>query len=464
MSRRDTSDGADLTPARIVSELDRHVVGQASAKRAVAVAIRNRWRRLQLEPELRREVQPRNILLIGSTGVGKTEIARRIADLVGAPFSKVEATKYTEVGYVGRDVESIVRDLLDMAIAMTRRTAEARVASRARERAEGRVLDALVTAWKPGDHDLDPFGEPAAGGAPTMRDLSAVRVRLRERLRSGSLDDRRVEIDVREAKGQPLANIFGDPSLAQQGLDFGKLLERMQPPTTKRRSMTVREAIDALAGEEAEGLVDAEAITADAIRLVEESGIVFLDEIDKVAGREGTTGADVSREGVQRDLLPLVEGTTVSTKHGPVRTDHILFIAAGAFHVAKPSDLLPELQGRFPIRVRLDDLTEADFVRILEEPEGALTRQLVALLGTEGVKLSFTSDGIREIARVAVKANAAQENIGARRLATVIERVVEDLAFDAPTRRGEKVAVDAAYVRERVGPLLEDEDLGAYVL
>ena len=415
---------------------------------------------------LRREVQPRNILLIGSTGVGKTEIARRIADLVGAPFTKVEATKYTEVGYVGRDVESIVRDLLDTALAMVRDAARRRVETKAREQAEARVLDALVAAWRPGDAELDPFGAPtpAPGAAPSMQDLGAVRVRLRERLRSGALDRRTVELDVREAKGQPLADLFGEAGLTQPGLDLGKLMERLQPPTTRRRRLTVREAIEALAAEEAEGLVDAQDVTAEAIRLVEDGGIVFLDEIDKVAARPGASGADVSREGVQRDLLPLIEGTTVSTRHGPVRTDHILFIAAGAFHLSKPSDLLPELQGRLPIRVRLDDLSEADFVRILEEPEGALTRQVSALLGTEGVTLGFTPDGVREIARLAVRANAAQENIGARRLATVIERVVEDLSFEAPSRRGETVAIDATWVRDRVAGLLEDEDLSAYVL
>ena len=459
---------AQLTPSRIVEELDKHVVGQADAKRAVSIAIRNRWRRMQLRGDMREEVLPKNILLIGSTGVGKTELARRIATLIGAPFTKVEATKYTEVGYVGRDVESIIRDLLESAMGIVRSRAKADVATKARERAEARVLDALVDAWTPGDPELDPFGASkdapiGDGSAPPVHDMSAVRVRLRERLRSGALDGRDVEIDAQDASGQPLGNIFGDQSFAQTGIDLSKMLERMNPTRTRRRTLPVKEAVELLAAEEAEGLVDAEDVTEQAIRLVEDAGIVFLDEIDKVAG-SARQGPDISREGVQRDLLPLIEGTTVSTRHGPVKTDHILFIAAGAFHVSKPADLLPELQGRLPIRVRLDDLTEADFVRILTEPQGALTKQQSALMETEGVDLRFAAEGIEEVARVAAHANRTHENIGARRLMTVMERVIEEISFEAPACRGARIVVDQAYVRARVGDLVEDDDLGRYVL
>ena len=453
-----------LTPAAIVDALDRYVVGQKDAKRAVAVAIRNRWRRMQLSEDMRQEVLPKNILLIGSTGVGKTEIARRIATLIGAPFTKIEATKYTEVGYVGRDVESIVRDLVESAITLVGRRERDKVAAKARERAESRVLDALVSEWTPGDPDLDPFGtKPAEDTPPTMHDMSAARVRMRERLRSGALNDREIDVNVRDGS-QSLGNIFGNQSFAQTGMDLSKMMERLNPSRTKSRKLTVKDAMETLAAEEAEGLVDDDVIAEEAIALVENSGIVFLDELDKVAGREGGRGPDVSREGVQRDLLPLIEGTTVSTRHGPVKTDHILFIAAGAFHVSKPSDLLPELQGRIPIRVRLDDLTEADFVRILSEPKNALTKQSVALLSTEGVKLRFKDDAITEMARVAATANAMHENIGARRLGTVMERVLEDVSFEAPNMRGQKIDVDGAYVRERVQDLIEDQDLGRFVL
>ena len=459
-----SSSGDSLTPAAIVEALDRYVVGQKDAKRAVAVAIRNRWRRMQLPEDMRQEVQPKNILLIGSTGVGKTEIARRIATLIGAPFTKIEATKYTEVGYVGRDVDSIVRDLVESAITLVGRGEREKVATKARDRAESRVLDVLAADFTPGDPDLDPFGVPPADGAPvTIPDRTAARVKLRERLRSGALDDREIDVDVRDGS-QTIGNIFGDQSFAQTGMDLSKMMERLNPQRTKTRKLTVKDAIETLAAEEAEGLVDDDVIAEDAIRLVENSGIVFLDELDKVAGRTGGSGPDVSREGVQRDLLPLIEGTTVSTRHGPVKTDHILFIAAGAFHVSKPSDLLPELQGRIPIRVRLDDLTEADFVRILSEPKNALTKQSVALLSTEGIKLRFTDDAVAEIARIAALANAMHENIGARRLGTVMERVLEDVSFDAPNLRGKKIDVDGAYVRERVQDLIEDQDLGRFVL
>ncbi|MHC5012666.1 MAG: ATP-dependent protease ATPase subunit HslU, partial [Planctomycetota bacterium] len=420
----------ELTPARIVEALDRHVVGQRKAKRAVAVAIRNRWRRLQLGEELREEVTPKNILLIGPTGVGKTEIARRISGLIGAPFSKVEASKFTEVGYVGRDVESIVRDLVEGALAMMRERSRLGVEGKARAQAEERVLDALVREVRPGDPDLDPFHEAEGTlASPTLETMEAMRVKLRERLRAGALGDREVDVQTRDAVGTPLADIFGSSSFAQTGIDLQGMMERLRPPQMRTRRMKVDEALAVLTAEEAEGLVDQENVTAEAIRLVENSGIVFLDELDKVAGPATKgSGPDVSREGVQRDLLPLVEGATVATRHGMVKTDHILFIAAGAFHISKPSDLLPELQGRFPIRVRMDALTEADFIRILLEPRGALTKQYIALLATEGVGLSFTDDGVNEVARVAAEANTQHENIGARRLGTVLERVLEEVS------------------------------------
>ena len=458
----------ELTPTRIVLELDRYVVGQASAKRAVAVAIRNRWRRLRLGPELREEVTPKNILLIGPTGVGKTEIARRIAGLIRAPFVKVEATKYTEVGYVGRDVESIVRDLVDASLALVRAESRTGVEAKAREAAEERVLDALLPGSRPGDPVLDPFGfgKGAPTPSPSAGDATATRVKLRERLRAGALSDREIEIQV--AEPHALGSIFGGgggmPG-GPPGFDMEGLLEKLGPARRRTRRVRVPEALELLTVEEADKLVDKESATAEAIRRVEQSGIVFLDEIDKVAGRRGAAGGpDISREGVQRDLLPLVEGTTVSTRHGVVRTEHILFIAAGAFHVTKPSDLMPELQGRFPIRVQLEALTEADFVRILEEPRNALVKQVAALLSTEGVTITFTPDGVREIARVAAQANASHENIGARRLGTIMERVLEEISFDAPSRAGDTVVIDARFVRGRVDAILANEDLSRYVL
>ncbi len=458
-------ESADLTPARIVTELDRYVVGQGAAKRAVAVAIRNRWRRLRLGPDLREEVTPKNIVLIGPTGVGKTEIARRLAGLIRAPFLKVEATKYTEVGYVGRDVESIVRDLVEVSLGIVRGESRAGVEGKAREAAEERVLDALLPGSRPDDPAIDPFGfgHTAGAGTPAPADAGATRARLRERLRAGAFADREIEVQVDERPA--MLPGLGPSSFEQTGIDLQGLFEKMSPGRRRTRKAKVPEALEILTAQEADKLVDKENLASEAIRRVEQSGIVFLDEIDKIAGRRGAgVGPDVSREGVQRDLLPLVEGSTVATRHGMVRTEHVLFIAAGAFHVSKPSDLLPELQGRFPIRVQLDPLTEADFVRILEEPKNALTKQYEALLATEGVALRFTPDGVREVARVAASANAAHENIGARRLGTVLERVLEEVSFDAPNMSGTSVSVDAAFVKRRVAGILEDQDLAKYVL
>jgi len=456
----------DLTPKRIVEALDSHVVGQAKAKRAVAIAIRNRWRRLQLGEEMREEVMPRNILLIGPTGVGKTEIARRISTMLGAPFSKVEASKYTEVGYVGRDVESIVRDLVESAIGMVRERSRKAVQHKARARAEERVLDGLMSSYRPGDPSTDSLGFDRVDTTGTsVQSMESVRIKMRERLRAGALNDRDVEIQIQDSPGTPLADIFGSSSFAQTGIDLQGMMDRIHPPKRTTRTLKVPDALQTLTTEEAEGLVDQENVAEEAIHLVENSGIVFLDEIDKVAMPGGGGGGpDVSREGVQRDLLPLVEGTTVATRHGMVKTDHILFLAAGAFHVSKPSDLLPELQGRFPIRVRMDILTEADFVRILKEPKGALTKQYVALMAAEGVELVFTEDGIQEVARVSAVANSQHENIGARRLSTVIEKVLEEVSFEGPKLKGKTIVIDEAFVRERVADLLEDRDLGRYVL
>jgi ATP-dependent HslUV protease ATP-binding subunit HslU len=432
----------DLTPREIVSELDRFIVGQDAAKRAVAVALRSRWRRRQLDPQMREEVYPKNILMIGPTGVGKTEVSRRLAKLARAPFLKVEATKFTEVGYVGRDVEGIVRDLVDAAVGQTRARMREEVRARARTAAEERVITALA-------------GEGAREGT---------REAFRRKLKAGELDQTEIELEVPDTSNPLPFEIPGQPPGMPNLQDlFGKAFKR-----TTRKRMTVADSYDVLLDEEADKLLDDEAVTREALRSVQEDGIVFLDEIDKVAARsdgQGRGGADVSREGVQRDLLPLIEGTTVSTKHGPVKTDHILFIASGAFHVAKPSDLLPELQGRLPIRVELQALTEADFVRILTETENALTRQYAALMATEGVRVAFSEDGIAAIARIAAEVNRSVENIGARRLHTVMERVFEELSFMAPDMGGDAgVTVDRAFVEGRVGDLLAKGDLGRYML
>jgi len=430
----------DLTPREIVSELDRFIIGQAAAKKAVAVAMRNRWRRQRLDPAIRDEVYPKNILMIGPTGVGKTEISRRLAKLARAPFLKIEATKFTEVGYVGRDVDSIIRDLMDAAIAMVRDQMREDVKARAQAMAEERVLDAIA-------------GTDARAGT---RDL------FRGKLRRGELDDTVIEIEVAEPMpGMPMLEL---PGMGAQGMNLGEILGKAFGGRTSRKRMTVAESHDLLIGQEADKLLDDEAVKAAALEAVEQNGIVFLDEIDKVCARAETRGADVSREGVQRDLLPLIEGTTVSTKHGPVKTDHILFIASGAFHVAKPSDLLPELQGRLPIRVELRPLTEGDFVRILTETDNALTRQYTALLATEEVTVDFSEDGIAALARIAAEVNRSVENIGARRLYTVMERVFEELSFAAPDRAGQAVTVDAAFVEAQIGDLSRSADLSRYVL
>ncbi|MCG5234727.1 ATP-dependent protease ATPase subunit HslU [Xanthobacter oligotrophicus] len=434
---------SDFSPREIVSELDRHIVGQANAKRAVAIALRNRWRRQQLDDKLREEVLPKNILMIGPTGVGKTEISRRLARLAGAPFLKVEATKFTEVGYVGRDVEQIVRDLVEVGIGLVREARRKDVQAKAHLAAENRVLDALV----------------GATASPATRDA------FRKRLRAGELDDKEVEIEIQAGgQGMPMFEIPGMPGSQMGAVNLGDMLGKAFGGRSKPRRVNVKEAHPLLLAEEADKLIDQDAIVQDAIHQVENNGIVFLDEIDKIAGREGRSGADVSREGVQRDLLPLIEGTTVSTKHGPVKTDHILFIASGAFHVSKPSDLLPELQGRLPIRVELEALTRADFVRILTETEASLVKQSVALMGTEGVTLTVTADAVEAIADAAVEVNSNVENIGARRLQTVIERVLDDLSFSAPDRSGETVVVDAEYVRSRVADLARNADLSRFIL
>ena len=433
----------DLTPREIVSELDRFIIGQKDAKRAVAVALRSRWRRKQVPDDLRDEVYPKNILMIGPTGVGKTEISRRLAKLAKAPFIKVEATKFTEVGYVGRDVEQIIRDLVDSAIAMTRANMREEVRANAIQAAEDRVLDAIA--------------------GPDARD--ATRDMFRKKLRSGELDDTVIELDISDTSNpMSMFDIPGQPGSQMGMMNLGDIFGKAMGGRKTRRKMTVAESHDILVGEEADKLLDDETVTRAALEAVQENGIVFLDEIDKVCARADARGADVSREGVQRDLLPLIEGTTVSTKHGPINTDHILFIASGAFHVAKPSDLLPELQGRLPIRVELQPLTEDDFVRILTETDNALTRQYIALMQTEGVAVSFTTDGIAEIAKIAAEVNRSIENIGARRLYTVIERVFEELSFVAPDRSGDSIEINADFVKTHLGDLATSADLSRYVL
>jgi ATP-dependent HslUV protease ATP-binding subunit HslU len=444
-----------LTPRQIVAELDKYIIGQQDAKRAVAIALRNRWRRQRLPAGLRDEVAPKNIIMIGPTGVGKTEIARRLARLAEAPFIKVEASKYTEVGYVGRDVESMIRDLAELAVNMVRGEKTRRVEERARELAEERLLDLLLPSSRPGA-----FGQPVA---PEVGSAHETREKLRQRLREGALDDRTVEIEVAN-RGLPMVEIFGGQGMEEMQENLKEMLGNLLPQRTKRRKVKVQEARRILTQEEADKLVDREEVTSEAISRVENSGIVFLDEVDKIAGRERTHGPDVSREGVQRDLLPIVEGSTVSTKYGLVRTDHILFIAAGAFHASKPSDLIPELQGRFPLRVELRSLTREDFVRILTEPENALTKQYTALLATEEVDLAFTPDAVEEIAAIATAVNQATENIGARRLYTIMERLLDEISFEAPHMAGVKVEINAEQVRKKLATIVKDQDLSRYIL
>jgi len=435
----------ELTPREIVRELDKYVIGQADAKRAVAIALRNRIRRQKLEPEMADEVMPKNILMIGPTGVGKTELARRLAKLANSPFLKVEASKFTEVGYVGRDVESMIRDLVEISIDMVREERLAEVEDRAERNAEERLLDLLMPT-----------------PAEESESVERTREKLRERLRAGKLDDRMVELDVRE-RG-PSFEVSTATGIEEMDINLKDMLPGLFAGRTRKRKMRVSEAIDYLVQEEEQKLVDMDQVTRTAIERVERSGIIFLDEIDKIAGREGGHGPDVSREGVQRDILPIVEGTTVNTRYGFVRTDHILFIAAGAFHVSKPSDLIPELQGRFPIRVELKSLTEADFIRILKEPKNALIKQYQALLDTEGIKLTFTEDAIEELAAFAARVNESTENIGARRLHTILEKLLEIVSFEGPDLKKKNVKVDVAYVRKQLADIVKDQDLSRYIL
>lgn len=449
-----------LTPREIVEELDRYVIGQRDAKRMVAIALRNRWRRQQLSPDLRDEVIPKNIIMIGPTGVGKTEIARRLAKLAQAPFLKIEASKFTEVGYVGRDVESIIRDLTELSVGMVKTSHVEQVQQKAEQMAEERVLDLLLppSASKPAV-GFEDGGQEAAG--PENQDTT--RSKLRLQLREGKLDHRSVELEVKE-RGIPIGVISNAGGMEDLESGLRDMLGGIFPGKKKKRVMKVPEALKHLVQDEAQKLIDMDEVVREAVNRVEQAGIVFLDEIDKIAGREKNTGPDISREGVQRDLLPIVEGSTVNTKYGPVRTDHILFIAAGAFHISKPSDLIPELQGRFPIRVELDALTKEDFLRILTEPRGALVTQYHALLRTEGVTLDFTRDGLEEVASTAVQVNDRTENIGARRLFTIMERLLEQVLFEAPELGEQKIAIDAQYVKDRLKEIVKDEDLSRFIL
>ena len=448
----------ELTPREIVSELDKHVVGQNDAKRAVAIALRNRVRRQKLSPEMAEEVMPKNILMMGPTGVGKTEIARRLARLSNSPFLKVEATKFTEVGYVGRDVESMIRDLIETSIEMVREEKLDLVADRAESQAEERILDVLLPPQvkTSDDEGVDDDGQDVQESANRSRE------KMRQSFRDGKLDERMVEIDVKDRQ-QPI-EIITNQGVEEMDINLRDMLPGLFGGKNKRRKMRVAEAFDYFVQEEEQKLVDMDQVTRQAVDRVEQSGIIFLDEMDKIAGREGGRGPDVSREGVQRDILPIVEGTTVNTRYGMLRTDHILFIAAGAFHVSKPSDLIPELQGRFPIRVELKSLTTEDFVRILTEPKNALTKQYVALMETEGVKLTFTDDSVQEMAKIAMQVNEDTENIGARRLHTILERLLDEISFDGPDLKEKDVTIDAEYVRKQLTDIVKDQDLSRYIL
>lgn len=443
-----------MTPREIVSELDRYIIGQHKAKRAVAIALRNRWRRQQVPAELRDEIVPKNILMIGPTGVGKTEIARRLARLAQAPFIKVEASKFTEVGYVGRDVESMVRDLAELSVSMVKQEAKERVEATARGQAEERLLDLLLP---------HPSARPGFGSESEPPTNLGTRDKMRKMLHEGKLDDREVEIEVTKTN-TPFVEVMAPQGMEELEGHLKEMFSSMVPKKTKQQRMKVPEALDVLTQEEADKLVDAEATVQEAIRRLEQSGIIFIDEIDKIASRDGAHGPDVSRQGVQRDLLPLVEGSTVHTKYGLVRTDHVLFIASGAFHISKPSDLIPEFQGRFPIRVELSPLTREDFIRILTEPKNALLAQYTALLATENVTLEFQPDAAEEIARIAATVNERTENIGARRLHTVVERLLEELSFDGPELNGQRIVINAAYVKDKLDAIVKDEDLSRYIL
>jgi ATP-dependent HslUV protease ATP-binding subunit HslU len=450
-----------LTPRDIVEELDRYIIGQRLAKRAVAVALRNRWRRQQVPEHLRDEIAPKNIIMIGPTGVGKTEIARRLARLSQAPFVKVEASKFTEVGYVGRDVDSMIRDLAEIAVAMLKKEEQEVVKDRARENAEERLLDLLLPTPTPAPRGFTDRPEaPPDAARPETTDET--REKLRRLLRAGKLDDRKVDIETQDGSN-PFVEIISQSGVEEMGFNFQNMFPGMRG-RTRQRKVRVPEALDLLAAEEAQKLIDMDRVTKEAVRRVEQSGIVFLDEIDKIAGRESSHGPDVSREGVQRDLLPVIEGTTVTTKYGSVKTDHILFIAAGAFHVAKPSDLIPELQGRFPIRVELESLGADDFVRILTEPDNALIKQYVELMRTEEIDLVFTPEAVHEIAHLAALVNERNENIGARRLHTIMEKLLEELSFEAPDIGHQTITVTPDYVKQRLSDLIESEDLGRYIL
>src|SRR5881396_32550 len=447
----------ELTPREIVKELDKYVIGQGSAKRAVAIALRNRIRRQKLAPEMAEEVMPKNIIMIGPTGVGKTEIARRLAKLANSPFLKVEASKFTEVGYVGRDVESMIRDLVEIAIEMVRNEKLEEVAEKADGNAEERILDLLLPAMPARDSSADDTARAASD------QWNRTREKLRVQLRDGKLDDRMVEIEVKE-RNFPAFEIISNQGIEEMDINIKDILPGFLGQRTKKRKMKIAEALEYLIQEEEQKLVDMDTVTRLAVERVEDSGIIFLDEIDKIAGRESGHGPDVSREGVQRDILPIVEGTTVNTRYGFVRTDHILFIAAGAFHVSKPSDLIPELQGRFPIRVELDSLTVGDFVRILTEPQNALIKQYIALLETEGIKLSFSDDAVQEVARFAASVNESTENIGARRLHTIMEKLLDDISFEGPDLKKKTIRIDAGYVQKMLAEIVKDQDLSRYIL